>query len=125
MATILLIDDYHSLRLLFKSTLEGAGYHVLTAEDGKPGLQLLENVTVDVIVLDICLPEMDGLELIPRIRRMQFGAKIIAMSGETDYLDIATHLGADETITKPFSPQELLTAVSSQLNGAGSWQLTL
>ena len=125
MATILLIDDHQSLRLLFKSTLEGAGYIVLTADDGKPGLRLLEYVKVDVIVMDVCMPEMDGLELIPRIRKMQLGAKIIVMSGETDYLDIATHLGADETITKPFSPQELLTAVSSQLNGAGSWQLTL
>jgi CheY-like chemotaxis protein len=124
MATILLIDDHHSLRLLFKSTLEGAGYIVLTADDGKPGLRLLEYVKVDVIVMDVCMPEMDGLELIPRIRKMQLGAKIIAMSGETDYLDIARHLGADETITKPFSPQELLIAVSSQLNGAGSRQPT-
>ena len=74
MATILLIDDHHSLRFLFKSTLEGAGYHVLTADDGKPGLRLLEYVKVDVIVMDVCMPEMDGLELMPRIRRMQLGA---------------------------------------------------
>jgi CheY-like chemotaxis protein len=116
MATILLIDDEPSLRLLCKAILEGAGYYVVTAEDGKRGLQLLEYVQTDVIVTDICMPQMDGLELLPRIHGMHLGNKIIAMSGEADYLAIAKQLGVDDTITKPFSPQNLLTAVSFQLN---------
>jgi CheY-like chemotaxis protein len=124
MATILVIDDQASLRLLCKASLEGAGYHVLTAEDGKPALQLLEHVQADVIVMDICMPEMGGFELIPRIRGRHLGSKIIAMSGEADYLDIAKYLGVDDTISKPFNLEDLLNAVSAQLNFSDSRQLT-
>jgi CheY-like chemotaxis protein len=76
------------------------------------------------IVMDICMPEMDGLELIPRIRGKHLGSKIIAMSGEAGYLDIAKYLGVDDTILKPFSLEDLLIAVSTQLKFADSRQST-
>ena len=118
MATILLIDDEESVRSLFQVALEGAGYRVLTAENGKQGLRLLGHQEVDLIFVDIFMPEMDGLELIPLLRKTRPATKIIAISGGSgrrNYLDLAKHLGADDTLKKPFSLQELLHAVSSQL----------
>ena len=118
MATILLIDDEESVRSLFQVALERAGYRVLTAENGKQGLCLLEHQEVDLIFVDIFMPEMDGLELIPLLRKMRPASKIMAItggSGRSNYLDMAKHLGADDTLMKPFSLQELLDAVSSQL----------
>src|SRR5467141_566808 len=118
MATILLIDDEESVRSLFQVALERAGYRVLTAENGKHGLRLLEHQEVDLIFVDIFMPEMDGLELIPLLRKTRPANKIIAISGGSgrrNYLDMAKHLGADDTLKKPFSLQELLDAVSSQL----------
>jgi CheY-like chemotaxis protein len=65
MATILCIDDEEPVRMLFKVALEGAVYCVLTAESGKQGLRLLERQEVDLILVDIFMPDMDGLDLIP------------------------------------------------------------
>jgi CheY-like chemotaxis protein len=118
MATILLIDDEESVRMLFQVALERAGYRVLTAENGKHGLRLLEHQEVDLIFVDIFMPEMDGLELIPLLRKTRPANKIIAISGgsgQMNHFDTAKYLGADDTLKKPFSLQELLDAVSSQL----------
>ena len=116
MATILLIDDQESIRLIFKAVLERAGYRVLTAEHGKDGLRLLEQERVDLILLDIFMPEMDGFELIPRLRKYRSTSKIIAMTGDSHYLNMAKRLGVNDALQKPFSVQELLMAVSSHLN---------
>jgi DNA-binding response OmpR family regulator len=118
LATILLIDDEEQVRMLFQIALEGAGYRVLTAESGQHGLRLFQHQEVDLALVDIFMPEMDGLEVIPRLRAIRPTSKIIAVSGgswEWDYLDSAKHLGANDTLKKPFSLQELLDAVSSQL----------
>jgi CheY-like chemotaxis protein len=118
LATILFIDDEESMRRLFQLTLEGAGYHVLTAENGQHGLRLLEHLSADLILVDIFMPEMDGLELIPLIRKTRPASKIIAISGGSgmmNHLDTAKHLGAHDTLKKPFSMQELLVAVAAQL----------
>ena len=118
MATILLIDDKDSVRMVYQMALERAGYRVLTAENGKQGLRLLGDQEVDLILVDIFMPEMDGLELIPLLRKTRPASKIIAISGgsgQMNFLDIAKKLGAHDTLKKPFSHQELLHAVSSQL----------
>ena len=118
MATILLIDDEEQVRMLFQVALVGAGYRVLTAENGQHGLRLVEHQEVDLMLVDILMPGMDGLGLIPLLRKARPASKIIAMSGgsgEWDYLDTAKHLGANDTLKKPFSLQELLDAVSAQL----------
>ena len=122
MATLLLIDDQQSLRMLLKASLEGAGYGVVTAENGRQGLQLFEEMSVDAIVVDLFMPEMDGLEFISRIRKTNLDIKIIAMSGEVGFLGLAKQLGADDTISKPFSLEDLLTMVSPQLDCAKSRQ---
>ena len=118
MATILCIDDEEPVRRLFQVALEGAGYRVLTAENGRLGLRLLEHQEVDLIFVDIFMPEMDGVELIPLLGKTRPASKIMAItggSGRSNYLDMAKHLGANDTLMKPFSLQELLEAVSSQL----------
>ena len=119
MATILVIDDARLMRAICQDTLEEAGYRVLTAEHGKDGLRLLERQDVDLILVDIFMPEMDGLELIPRLRKTRPATKIIAITagdGVRNYLDAAKHLGVHGTLKKPFTRQELLDAVSAQLN---------
>ena len=118
MATILLIDDEAPIRMVFQVALEQAGYHVLTAEHGKHGLRLLEHQAVDLIIVDIFMPEMDGLELIPLLRKTHPANKIIAISGGfgmLNQLDTAKYLGAHDTLKKPFSLQELLDTVAAQL----------
>jgi CheY-like chemotaxis protein len=116
MATILCIDDEEQARRLFKVALEDAGYRVLTAENRAHGLRLLEQQQVDLILVDIFIPDMDGLELILRLRKIRPSNKIIAISAGANYLDLAKHLGANDTLQKPFSVQELLATVSSHLN---------
>ena len=121
MATILIIDDEESIRTVCQVALERAGYRVLTAENGKLGLRLLEHQEADLVLVDIFMSEMDGLELIPLVRKTRPACKIIAISGgssEWDYLDSAIYFGAHSTLKKPFSPQALLDAVSTQLKSA-------
>ena len=118
-ATILVIEDDEQLRMLFQVPLIGAGYRVLLAENGQHGLRLLEHQEVDLALVDMRLPDIDGLNVIELLHLTHPACKIIAMSGgstEQDYLDRAKPLGADDILAKPFSPQELLEAVSSQLN---------
>lgn len=118
MATILLIDDDAQMRMLCQTALEAAGYCILTAENGPHGLRLLQEQEMDLALVDIFMPNMDGLEVIPLLHKTQPACKIIAMSGgswEWDYLDTAKQLGANDVLKKPFSIQELLDAVSVQL----------
>lgn len=121
MATILLIDDDAQVRALFQVALEEAGYRVFTAENGNHGLRLLEDQEVDLILVDLVMPDMDGLDLIPVLRKLRPASKIIAIadgSGEWDYLDAARILGAHATLKKRFSLQELLDAVADQLKSS-------
>ena len=121
MATILCIDDEESIRRLFQVALEGAGYRVLPAENGRQGLCLLEHQEVDLILVDIFMPDMDGLEVIQLLRKTRPASKIIAITGKpgaTNNLDIAKHLGAHDTLMKPFSLQELQDAVAAQLQSS-------
>jgi len=121
MATILLIDDEESVRTVFQMGLAQVGYRVLTAENGRHGLRLLEHQEVDLIFVDIFMPEMDGVEVIPLLRKTRPASKIMAItggSGRRNYLDMAKHLGAHDTLMKPFSLQELLDAVATQLKSS-------
>ena len=121
MATILCIDDEESILKLFQVTLEEAGYRVLIAESGQHGLRFLEHQEVDLILVDIFMPDMDGLEVIQLLRKTRPASKIIAITGKpgaTNNLDIAKHLGAHDTLLKPFSLQELQDAVATQLQSS-------
>ena len=119
MTTILLIDDDDQMQKLVKIDLEDAGYRFVSADNGKHGLRLLEHQEVDLILVDIFMPEMDGLELIPLLRKTRPATKIIAITagtGDKNFLDVAKLLGANAALEKPFGRQELLDAVALQLS---------
>ncbi len=120
MARILVIDDEESICNLFKKLLTGAGYEVLTALNGKEAIDLCNEIFFDLIITDIFMPEVDGLEFIREIRSSRPSAKIIAISGgspriNSDYLKVAILMGADYSFHKPFNNEKILTTVNNIL----------
>jgi YesN/AraC family two-component response regulator len=94
------------------------GGRVLTAESGQHGLRLLQHQEVNLILVDLLMPGLDGLEVIQGVYTTQPTSKIIAISGgsgQWNYLDAAMYPGANDTLKKPFSLQELLDTVALQL----------
>lgn len=122
MACILVIDDDDSVRSTVGKHLTRAGHEVVEASDGKKAMQLLEQTPVDLIIADMYMPEMDGIEFTSRLGQQAPGAKIIAISGgghmdKEDVLEMAQRLGAVRTLAKPFTGAELLVAVTEVLGG--------
>ena len=118
MATILVIDDQEPLRKLLRTVLEGAGHEVTEAPNGRLGLAAYRERPADLIITDILMPEMNGLDLILELTRAVLDVKVIAMSGAHDTenaLDAAKLLGARHTLHKPFSMETLLKTVEYEL----------
>lgn len=118
-ATILIIDDEESIRALLRTTLEGAGYEVKEAPNGRIGLELYRFRDTDLVITDILMPEMNGLDMLLELTREFLHAKVIAISGaggEQNVLDVAKLLGARRTFRKPFSLPRLLDAVRYELD---------
>lgn len=118
MATILIIDDEESIRVLLRSALEAAGYEVTEAVNGRQGLELYRHRPMDLVITDILMPEMNGLDLLLELTRQFLHAKVIAISGaveERNVLDVAKLLGARQSFQKPFSMPQLLSAVRYEL----------
>ena len=118
MARILAIDDDGAICATVGLILERANHQVVTAQDGRRGLKLLEADHFDLLLIDIFMPEMDGLETIRMVRKSKPDLPIIVMSGSTiegtkmpDYLSFATKLGAIESLRKPFRPAGLVDIV--------------
>jgi two-component system response regulator (stage 0 sporulation protein F) len=119
MATILIIDDEEPIRALLRFALEAAGYEVIEAPNGRQGLALYRRRPTDLIITDLVVPELNGLEMILELARQFLEAKVIAMSGvggEPNVLDVAKLLGARRTFHKPFSMPQLLDAVRYELD---------
>jgi DNA-binding response OmpR family regulator len=112
MKTILVVDDEPKIVQLVRDYLERAGFRVLAASNGKAALAVTHSEKPDLIVLDLGLPEMDGLDVTRSLRRDSNVPIIMltARSEETDKL-IGLELGADDYLTKPFSPKELVARV--------------
>ena len=118
MATILVIDDQEPVRSLLRLVLEGAGHDVLEASNGRLGLELYQKRSADLIITDIFMPEMNGLELMLELTRNFLNVKVIAMSGGLEgegALTAAKLLGARQTFQKPLDVEELLSAVRYDL----------
>ena len=120
MAHILIIEDDALLRQTLRFTLEHLGYDVTEAGDGKEGLTIQQTAVCDLVIVDIIMPETDGIKTIIELRRQSPALKIIAISGggmgkATDYLSTARLLGANRTLAKPFSSEELAASVSEVL----------
>ena len=118
MATILIIDDEQIIRALLRSALEAAGYEVTEATNGRQGLELYRHRPTDLVITDILMPELSGLEMLLALTREFIHAKVIAISGvgeEKNVLDVAKLLGARQTFQKPLSMPQLLDAVRYEL----------
>jgi DNA-binding NtrC family response regulator len=118
MATILIIDDEETIRVLLCSALGAAGYEVTEAVNGRKGLDLYRKRPTDLVITDIVMPEMNGLDLLLELTREFLRAKVIAISGagdSTHALSVAKLLGARQTFQKPFSMPDLLSAVRYEL----------
>lgn len=115
MADILIIDDEEEIRAWLRVTLEEAGYVVREAADGNAALRMYDERAADLLILDLVMPNKDGIETAIEIRRRNLNAKIIAMSGSVYNLKVARMLGANDIISKPFSEQALLTLVKATL----------
>ncbi|MCB5906099.1 response regulator transcription factor [Streptomyces pinistramenti] len=116
-AHVLVVDDDEDVRTLARWQLESEGFHVLTAADGQAALEAVETGQPDVVLLDLTLPLVAGLDVLTQIRRRSAGLPVIVVSGrsgETDRI-IGLDLGADDYVVKPFSPAELAARVRSVL----------
>ena len=118
MATILIIDDEEGIRALLRTILEAAGHAVTEAANGRQGLEEYRQRPTDLVITDMLMPELNGLDMLLDLTREFLHAKVIAISGaggEQNVLDVAKLLGARQTFQKPFSVPQLLDAVRYEL----------
>ncbi|MFD7742121.1 response regulator transcription factor [Streptomyces sp. MJM8645] len=119
---ILVIDDDPTVAEVVAGYLTRAGHHVDRAADGALGLDLAERTRPDLLVLDLMLPGLDGLEVLRRLRASAGGAAlpVVLLTAKGDEADriLGLELGADDYVTKPFSPRELVLRVQSVLRRA-------
>jgi CheY-like chemotaxis protein len=120
-ADILVIDDDPAILSVAELLLKRDGHEVVVAREAGKGLRALEAAPFDLVIVDIFMPEMDGLETINQVHRLRPGLPVIVMSGyqfemglapRPDFLHMATELGATASLKKPFRPADLLQAVA-------------
>ena len=120
MIQILVVEDDPAFRSVVGAALTKYGYTVIEASDGLAGLTLLKTHAVDLIVTELLMPEMDGIELIVELREAKTTIPIIAMTGRPDdtevYLSVAKAFGAKYVFKKPFVMDEFISAVRSLLS---------
>jgi len=122
MARILVVDDDQVLRGALRVVLEAAGYDVMEAADGEAGLRLYGEQGADLVLVDLFMPERDGLDVLRALRAAIPQPKIVAMSGggrigQIEVLRAAAAFGAARTLRKPFEPRDLLAAIRELLRG--------
>ncbi|MED4570015.1 response regulator transcription factor [Brevibacillus agri] len=122
-STILIVDDEERIRRILRMYLEKAGYVADEADDGSAALSLVEQIDYDLVILDLMLPEMDGIELCRRLReRQQVPIVIVSARGEQADRLRGFEAGADDYVVKPFSPHELMYRIRAILQRARSQQ---
>jgi len=113
---ILVVDDDKDYRVLIRHQLEGAGYQVLESTDGQSAFAVLGQQYIPLVILDIVMPDVEGIELITRLRRQGCRSKILAVSGAgkaDEYLNLAIRLGADDKFDKCRPVSDLLGTVQA------------
>jgi two-component system alkaline phosphatase synthesis response regulator PhoP len=117
MKKILIIEDARNIRMALEDDLKYEGFHVESASTGPAGLEKALDLNLDVIILDLMLPELDGLEICKELRRRNIGTPIIMLTAKSQEFDkvLGLELGADDYVTKPFSMFELHARVKALL----------
>jgi two-component system, OmpR family, alkaline phosphatase synthesis response regulator PhoP len=114
---VIVVDDELSIVTLLQFNLEKAGFEVISAHDGVTAVEKIEKEKPDLIVLDLMLPEMDGIEVCKTIRQKQISTPILMLTAKDDEFDkiLGLELGADDYMTKPFSPREVVARIRAIL----------
>jgi|WetSurMetagenome_2_1015567.scaffolds.fasta_scaffold68329_3 CheY-like chemotaxis protein len=113
---VLVVDDEEAVRKLLAGVLASAGYQVVAASDGHQAQKVLDSTPVDLVVMDLVMPNREGIETITGMHQARPDLKIIAISGYGGtFLNVATRLGACAALAKPISPDQLLRAVEDAL----------
>jgi len=129
MAKIVLIEDDETVRFTIGRTLEALGHTLRAAGDGRRGLQLVDEFAPDLVITDLLMPGMDGVEILMALRHYQPAPAVVAMTGggclsREQFLEVARQLGARAILCKPFSADDLNCAVGAALNTARSSENT-
>ncbi|WP_211749634.1 response regulator [Paenibacillus sp. Marseille-Q4541] len=119
---VLIVDDQNGIRILLMEVFSSEGYTTYQAANGKTALEIVEKHIPDLVLLDMKIPGMDGLEILKHIKEMNPSIKVIMMTayGELDMIKEVTELGALMHFTKPFDIDEMRIAVNMQLNGVNT-----
>lgn len=114
---LLIVDDQNGIRVLLVEVFNSEGYQTFQASNGKLALEIVTEESPDLVLLDMKIPGMDGLDILKHIKRINSSIKVIMMTayGELDMIKEATDLGALMHFTKPFDIDELRVAVNSQM----------
>lgn len=132
MARILLIDDEELVRDTIKLHLELDHHEVTVAANGREGLKLFRNAPFDLVITDLLMPEVEGIETLRELRKANPSVRVVAMTGglripmginasvEPDYLKMAKALGATQTLHKPFTGEQLRSLIKDCLGDGGS-----
>ncbi|MER2089936.1 response regulator transcription factor [Sporosarcina sp. JAI121] len=120
---ILIVDDEQSIRTLLEYNLKQAQYETITAADGEEAILKTETEKPDLILLDLMLPKMDGIDVCKTLRQRGLDIPIIMLTAKGDELDkvLGLEIGADDYMTKPFSPREVVARVKAVLRRSGEW----
>lgn len=121
MKTVLIIDDDQKMLDLLRHYLRNEEFKVLSALDGEEGMELFERNRVDLIIIDIFMPNMDGIQTIMEVRQKSPSSRILVISGGgeytgLEYLKQAKALGAEEALVKPFTRKDFLNTVHNMLS---------
>ncbi|WP_270180403.1 response regulator [Alkalihalobacillus sp. CinArs1] len=115
---ILIVDDQYGIRILLNEIFQKEGYQTYQAANGVQALDIVKNEDPDLVILDMKIPGMDGLEILKRIKKMEARALVIIMTayGELDMIHEAMDLGAITHFPKPFDIDEITEAVKKELS---------
>jgi two-component system, response regulator, stage 0 sporulation protein F len=118
---VLIVDDQNGIRILLMEVFSSEGYTTFQASNGKLALEIVKKESPDLVLLDMKIPGMDGLEILKHVKAINRDIKVIMMTayGELDMIKEATDLGALMHFTKPFDIDEMRMAVNMQLRGGG------
>ena len=129
MASVLVVDDDPAVRATVRLVLERNGHRVSVASDGRAGLAALAGGGIDLLIVDLFMPGMDGLETLREVRKHQAHLPVIVMSGTSlggpgleapDFLAMAVKLGAVRAVQKPFKPRDIIDSVQACLGDAAA-----